>query len=535
MRRFNNGIIMRGLLIAGCFLALTVGAEAQRWEKGYGDPVKLETARNGVQPVIEGGYVTVGDTKNAATPGAGDIFVVRTDNHGIVAWERAYDIGLNDVATDIAEIPGGGTGTNGFIITGYTNHGAAGDMCNTTTYDVFLLRIDRCGNIVWRRTYGDIQKDEYGWDVIRATTGNGVTTFPGDFIVAGWQGNTPTRDGYLLRVTAAGVPIWGTLYRGPVNDLDDYFYALDEATIVNAGEIIAAGGTTSYSGGNLDGWIVRVNGNTGAVANGASHGDAVATQEFRSVQELKIGSNLGHIVAVGRTTSLAQDIDVYLLETDAVLVRQADVVLGFCSPDEGFYVREIPGAPNNVPSNVIITGYLTPQPGWGHGAEDAFLQVFVTGNLDPSGNTFVYGNGSNDRGWSVEPVRAAANCVTAGFIVAGSIAKPVVAPADLLQLYMFKTNTARSSGCELTFTPPTRIPVFPRIALNPLTANLTVNCIPPIAPIVLAWEQTICALILDNTMNCPNPNCQGGADEMPNAEHDLSEQRIDGVRNMVNR
>lgn len=534
MRRLASSFIKRGLLVAGGLLVLSAGAYAQRWENAYGDPVKEETARNGVRPVSEGGYVSVGSTKMTAAPFLEDVYVVRADNHGLVAWSKSYDIGDIDVGTDIEEVKNAQGATDGFIITGYTNH-RAGSTCGNS-YDVFLLRIDRCGNVVWQHTYGGTTTDEYGWDVVEARLGNGPGNpgpNPGDFIVAGWRGNTPARDGYLLRVDPAGVIVWGKVYNGP-NNQDDYFYSLDEATTINPGEIVAAGGTTSYRVPvNLDSWLVRVNGNTGLVATASAYGTGTTTEEFRSVQELNSGGNAGHVVAVGqRTTATGVNRDVYLLETDPVFGFIANVLLGFNVFDEGFYVREIPIVAPDLPSTVVVTGYLTPPQNWGHGGEDAFLQEFTTGTLAPVGLTAVYGNANNDRGWSVEPVELllGSPCFTSGFIVAGFIQRPLVAPADPLQLYMFKADGGKSTGCELKFTPPTMTPASQQVRQNPTVIDLTVNCIPPITSVKLIWEQVICPLDPIGTQHCPIPNCPPPPGANPDHDQNLSERSIDMTR-----
>jgi hypothetical protein len=454
----------------------------------------------------------------------------------VLAWSRSYDIGPGDVGTDIEEVRDTHGETDGFIITGYTNH-RSGSPCGTT-YNAFLLRIDRCGNVMWVRSYGEIDFDEYGWDVVVAASGNPLLgTRSGDFIVAGWQGNRPNRNGYLLRVTSAGVPLWGKLYRAPVNNRDDYFYSLDEASTTGAGEIIAAGGTTSYrANSDLDGWLVRVNGNTGAVVTSTASGGAGSDEDFRSVQELNTGSNAGHIVTIGQTSTVGGvNRDVYLLENTSGLSFVANVLLGFNGFDEGFYVREIPAAAGNVPSTVITTGYVLPPNNWGHGGEEVFLQEFVTGTtLASVGNTFVSGEEHDDRGWSVEPVMAAAPCLISGFIVAGSIERPYWNPTDPLQLFMIKTNDLTTT-CEMAFAPPTTIPNFDRIASNPLTAAMTVNCTPPIGTAILTREQVICRVQGHGTIQCPIPDCPPPPAPNRNNDHDLSERSINTTKEAFNR
>ena len=515
--------IMQGLSIAGCVLALCGTAQAQRWENLFGDTT-LQTARNGVRPVTGGGYIAVGGSNIGPNE---DIYVVRTDNHGLLGWSKTYSIGNADVATDIEEVLTGGV-NNGFIITGYTNHGDPGDTCGNSQ-DIFLLRIDNCGAVMWQNTYGAATTDEYAWDVIVATVGNAgpPITNPGDFVVAGWQGSTPNRDGYLLRTTALGAPIWGQLYNLPQNNFDDYFYSLDEATVGGgAGDIIAAGGSTSFRvPANLDTWMVRVPGTGVGVTASLAYGGAATDEDLRSVQELNSGGFgiIGDIIAVGRMTTGANT-DVYLLQANNLLLPVGDRRNGFNLSDEGYYVREIPGPPN-VPSRVIVTGHITPPVGWGFGGTDAFLQEFTTGpGLAPFGNEFVYGGPRDDRGWSVEPIQLNTVCTRPGFIVAGFFQGTANDPQ---QLYMFKTDVNvlgdKTTGCDTSFTPPTQSPNFSDNPARPTPRPFTNECIPPITHVSRTWIDVLCPLKLDGTVNCPVPDCKP-APQQKNLDPDFSDR-----------
>lgn len=506
-------LFLRPLLCLGMLLCISASASAQRWEDIYGGPNCVETGHNGVRSVTEGGYVAVGETfsnSTSCTAGLSDVYVVRTNNYGALVWSKSYDIGRVDNGTDIEEVRNAAGGTDGFIITGYTNHGNTSDMC-PVSYDFFILRLDRCGNVMWCRTYGG-SGNEYAWDVVTATRGNGTTTNPGDYIVAGWTGDAPNRNGYIIRVNNLGNIIWGRVYVGSTANSDDYFYALDEITAnaAFAGQIVAAGGTNSNA--TLDCWLVRVDALAlGNPLAGATFGRTTSNEDLRSVQELVSGSRARDLVATGRTTLTAtgSQPDVYILETDAAFAWVADRIVGAASvPDEGFYIREIPVSSTVTPSNVIVTGYLTPPATVTFGAQDAFLEIFRTGvNLPLVTAAFIYGSTNFDQGWSVEQVFASGTCVTAGFIVAGITQRPAIAPNDLSQLYLFKTNTALSTGCQRNFTPVTSIPEFPRILATPPSTFLQINCVPPVVVREHTWRQEVCPVTPDGTVSCAVAVC----------------------------
>lgn len=447
-------------------------AQAQTFEHTYGAQCS-EAGRGGVQPVFRGrGYIAVGETFSANQCAGSDIYLVRTNNDGTPAWTKSYDIGGNDSATDIQEVLLDPQGWGGFIITGVTENRNA--LSCVPSHDLFLLRVDDCGNIIWVWTYGTDQSDEIGWDVLEAQTGNWrYGTNQGDFIVAG-STTFPSgcgRNGYLLRVDPWGNLIWDAYYDGP-NGRDDYFYTLDECLSNNpgsTGDIVAGGGTNSYFTNSYDAWIVRVDGNDGRIngwAQGAAAYGSSGFEELRSIVELKNSTYQGHLAGVGRSNSGAPNFDVLLMQTgphpcEAYSFRLVGDLGN--NPDEAYCIREVPFdfSGDVYQGALIVTGYMTPEYGIGHGGKDLFLQLFEPGSLNPvTGYAMLYGTPGTDWGWSVSPIcnyndlercreLAAEGCLSLGFVAAG-FTPSRHDPNDPQQLYLIKTDVDLENNCTAT-------------------------------------------------------------------------------------
>lgn len=449
-------------LVAGTTALLAgVGSSdalAQKFEHAYGGPLEREAGRGGVQPVsddLRGGYISAGES---FTPGFGtssDVYVVRTNNDGSRAWAQTYDLGGNDSATDIQEVLLDPSGRRGFIVTGVSDRPNK-ERC-WGGRDLFLMRLDECGNVIWTRIYGRPDFDEIGWDVVEAEIG-GNNTRPGDFIVSGittFPGNCRDRNGLILRTDYDGNMIWNHFYDGP-NNRDDYFYAVEECIADGSGDVVAAGGTNSYSSGTYDAWIVRVSGDDGgfrgAPHNAVAYGDK-GFEELRSIQELRNSSSAGDLIAVGSTSSGFGSSDVYLLQTGGDPCKFVnDRTLGDADvrPDEGYCVREVrftDGAMRN--GDLVITGYLTTTANNPNGSKDVFVQTYEAGTLNSfTPVTAVYGGDRTDWGWSIAPVQSN-ECRTAGFVVAGlTNSTQFLNPFDIEQLYLFKTSDRRLDRCD---------------------------------------------------------------------------------------
>jgi hypothetical protein len=501
-------------LLAGATIlaAGAADAAAQEFDYTYGGEECIEAGRGGVQPVRDGGgYVAAGETFSNTACETSDIYVIRTNNDGSRAWSISYDLGGNDSATDILEVVNDPEGNGGFIITGVTEQ-LRQQECRPSR-DVFLLRIDRCGFVIWMKTYGHESSDEIGWDVVEAQTGNErYRTAPGDFIVAGSTTiKANCRHGYLLRVTSRGDLIWDALYE---TGLDDYFYALDEClNNINerTGDIVAAGGTNGYSG-NYDAWVVRVNGDNGQFTAGLHNAAAYGREgfeEFRSIQELKYNDKYaGDLVLTGQTNSGLSNSEVYLLQTSPHPCEpRADETMGDLGrlPDEGYCIRELPFDVNDEArrGDLVVTGYVSAlAEAGGHGGKDVFLQVYrpLWNQLGPY--TMTYGGRGTDWGWSVAPVEKE-ECRSAGFIIAGFTNSPdLVAPWDPQQLYLIKTNERRDDRCTAQEFPVQEwSPKFEPRCAQPKVGKIVRQC--EVSPELRCqfWERQYC-------LNMDVPFCQ---------------------------
>jgi hypothetical protein len=113
--------------------------------------------------------------------------VIRTDSAGNVLWSKTYGGGIRDHATS-----GDETVDKGFIISGYTASFA------DTMGDIYLVRIDSIGNVLWSKTFGG-QYEDYSWSVLQ--------TSDSGFILTGWTnglGMTGVSDVYIVKTDSMG-------------------------------------------------------------------------------------------------------------------------------------------------------------------------------------------------------------------------------------------------------------------------------------------------------------------------------------------
>lgn len=139
------------------------------------------------------GYILVGSTTKQ-NQNYTDVYVIRTDKYGKVLWSNTYGGNYDDGASDVVQTP-----DSNFVIVGTSSSFGAGQA------QVYLLKIDEDGNKIWEKTFGENK------DVAASNIRN---TTDGDFIITGNTKDTPdnSRDALLLKVDKNGILLWKKHY-----------------------------------------------------------------------------------------------------------------------------------------------------------------------------------------------------------------------------------------------------------------------------------------------------------------------------------
>lgn len=155
------------------------------WTRTYGT-AGVEEAFS-VQQTSDNGYILTGKTQPGGILSQGYVFLIKTDVNGDTLWTRRYGGSVGEIGYSV-RVPSSG----GYIVTGVTYSFGAGGQ------DVYLLRTDNLGNVVWSKAYGGVN-DEFGTSVIH-------DFWPGGFIVTGETSSFGSGgiDVYLIRTDENG-------------------------------------------------------------------------------------------------------------------------------------------------------------------------------------------------------------------------------------------------------------------------------------------------------------------------------------------
>jgi len=234
----------------------------------------------------DGGYVMVGDTFSFGN-GDADVWLVKTDEYGNLVWNRTFGtLGYEDSQDLIKTVDGG------YLIVGRCNSFGAGDS------DLWLIKTDSFGNMQWNKTIGGTGYDK-AWKIVQTADGN--YAFAGITDSFGSGGN----DYWLLKTDYQGNVLWNTTIGGVGDDR--------ARCLVNTldGGFFLTGWSNSYGAGGLDFWLVKADSFGNPQWNMTFGGEGVERSSSL------VSTVDGGCVVVGYTASFGEgETDFFVVKTD---------------------------------------------------------------------------------------------------------------------------------------------------------------------------------------------------------------------------
>ncbi len=422
-------------------------ADAQVFRYHYGDGAasRYEAGYGGVQPVSSGGYIAAGTTETASGGTDRDIYVVRTNNDGTLAWSKGYDIGHNEAATDIRECANGD-----FIVTGYTD--TSETCCSRSS--IFLMRLNPTGTVLWAKLYGRPVGVAQGWSVLETQYSAGRRTSAGDFVIAGTRANPGFSHAFIIRTNSSGTMIWNRLYNVPNNQISG-FKAITEAAVgAGAGDLIATGYVANGTPVDSNVLIARVSGENGGLGGGNRgmivYGATTASEHGENVWELSVGPEAGNIVVTGDRAVYSGTQHWFVVKTGPSPTAGPIIDQWYLSAtgDEfAKWIREVTVFGMKVPRGTLAVTGSSVFDGYRF---EAFIMQLDPATLapapsDPLMMRFAEGQGQlSTQGYSLSQVAESPGQRTAGYILAGSV-HSITAGSDL---YLVKTDSIPTSVYE---------------------------------------------------------------------------------------
>ena len=130
-----------------------------QWNQTYGGAG--DDSAHAVVQTSDGGYALAGSTTSFGS-GNSDFWLLKVDSQGNMEWNKTFGGTGTDNAVSLVK-----TSDGGYALAGYTNSLGAGNN------DVWVVKTDSFGNLVWSQTYGGASAD-YAYSIIQVSDGGYV-------------------------------------------------------------------------------------------------------------------------------------------------------------------------------------------------------------------------------------------------------------------------------------------------------------------------------------------------------------------------
>ena len=240
-----------------------------KFQKTFGN-YSNETGKSVIQ-LIDSSYVILGYT-NSSGFGGYDIYLVKADKTGTLLWQKNFGGVDWDFGNSLKQTTDGG-----FIIAGSTNSYGRGNA------DAYVIKTDALGNVMWSKTFGGANDDEFKSVIQTSDGGYALTGYTKSYL-------DPTfGDLWAFKLNASGDSTWCKFYGGAKEDIGHCI--LEHPN----GDFFISGAKQSIATNLSEGYALRLN-NIGNLVFQVLDGNLINNQVFYSITVSKRSNNIVTVI-----------------------------------------------------------------------------------------------------------------------------------------------------------------------------------------------------------------------------------------------
>lgn len=241
-----------------CIQEILAQAPNIQWQKSLGG--SFYDKGQSVIELNDGGYLIAGNSQSsnhdlAFNHGMFDWWIVRINKTGNIVWKKTLGGTLEDYVRQVIATPDGN-----FLCIGETQSNNGDVTGYIDSIDFWVIKINDSGNVIWKKCYGGTRIDR-GYSACVASDGNlllaGLTESGTPYI----ENNHGISDFLVIKIDLNGNVIWQKTYGG--SDVDDCktIKKTSDGGYLLCGISRSSDGDLNNNKGELDIWIVKINAN----------------------------------------------------------------------------------------------------------------------------------------------------------------------------------------------------------------------------------------------------------------------------------
>ena len=260
----DGGYIITAGFDADCLAIKTNATGDIEWTKKYGDePPGLSEATQTPSSIAitdDGGYIISGEmyftnpVYEGEVPGFQgfyDFYVLKLNSQGDLDWQRAYGGSEWERANKVIQTQDGN-----YIVVGFTSS-TDGDVSNLIgSSDVWVVKLNQEGEIIWEKTYGSINMNEAN-DVIELANGNLLVLCFARQATDDVSENFGLEDYWLIEISSTGELLREKSYGGNSEDIGVSLAQTQDNGLILAGTSNSLVGEDNDNHG-YDFWVIKL-------------------------------------------------------------------------------------------------------------------------------------------------------------------------------------------------------------------------------------------------------------------------------------
>lgn len=232
------------------------------WEKSFG--YSGADSAFSIAQTNDGGYILSGVLDVTASNGegnnrlmqrhaGGDYWVIKINTSGELVWSRYFGGTFTDTAYGVVEAADGS-----IIVVGSSDSNDVDINNNKGSYDFWIVKLSNEGELLWEKSYGGNEIDE-ARALTKTSDGNFIVVGDTRSNDQDVSQNNGAADIWAIKINTDGVILWEKTYGGSGFDGVQSIHKSQNNAYIIVGNSRSSDGNLNKNNGQNDAWIFNIN------------------------------------------------------------------------------------------------------------------------------------------------------------------------------------------------------------------------------------------------------------------------------------